>query len=111
MGGMPAAAGAGVRAGAGQVPAVARGGAGAAPAGTISTAAGGIGGPEAATNVAMTPCGVAFVGGHLYIADSPRTRTPRLTGAVREMSPGTGLLSTLAGTHVQGPAGDRGPAT
>src|SRR6202034_619114 len=63
-------------------------------------------------NVALTRCNVACVGGHLYIADTaPRPRSHQ-TGAVREMSPGSSTLTTLAGSHLfSGPIGDGRPAT
>ena len=80
-------------------------------AGVISTVAGGVGGPGNATSVALTACNVAFAQGHLYIADSTQGRLPRSSGAVREMSPGSSLLTTPAGTHAAGPLGDGGPAT
>ena len=99
----------------GQAVAAARpGGAGAAraagqAAGTISTVAGGVGGPASGTKVALSPCDVAFADGHLLIADVADTTTR--AGAVREMSPGSSLLTTLAGTHAFGPLGDGGAAT
>ena len=84
-----------------------------AAAGVISTVAGGVGGPEVGTKVAINSCGVAFSDGHLYISDStvPGARSP--VGAVRMMSPGSGVLSTfVAGTYLHhGRLGDGGPAT
>jgi hypothetical protein len=76
----------------------------AASAGTISTVAGGVGGPGKATTVALRdPCGVAFGAGHVYVAD---------TWAVRAVSPGTGRLTTPAGTGVLGgPTGNGRRAT
>ena len=71
-------------------------------AGIISTVAGGPGGPGNAAAVSLnTPCGVSFAPGHLYIASRR---------AVRQVSPRTGKLTTLAGTNSAGPAGDGGPA-
>ena len=71
-------------------------------AGIISTVAGGPGGPGNAAAVSLnTPCGVSFAPGHLYIASQR---------AVRQVSPRTGKLTTLAGTNSAGPAGDGGPA-
>src|SRR5690348_17959852 len=69
-----------------------RGGRAAAPpglaAGVISTVAGGVGGPGKATKVAVSPAGVAFIGGSLYIADAL---------SVRKVNPATGGLTTPAG--------------
>src|SRR5215470_7066938 len=97
----------------GQAVAAARlGGAGApsavgqAAGGIISTVAGGVGGPASGTKVALSPCDVAFAHGHLLIAEATRR-----AGAVREMSPGSSLLTTPAGTHAFGPVGDGGAAT
>ena len=71
-------------------------------AGIISTVAGGPGGPGNAAAVSLnTPCGVSFAPGHLYIASQR---------AVRQVSPRTDKLTTLAGTNSAGPAGDGGPA-
>ena len=71
-------------------------------AGIISTVAGGPGGPGNAAAVSLnTPCGVSFAPGHLYIASRQ---------AVRQVSPRTDKLTTLAGTNSAGPAGDGGPA-
>ena len=73
-----------------------------AVAGTISTVAGGVGGPARATGVPVTdPCGVAFAGGLMYIADGP---------TVREVN-SADRLTTPAGTGTIGPLGDGGPAT
>ena len=52
----------------------ARAGAGVLPLGSvrggiISTVAGGVGGPGPATSVAVSPCGVDWTGGWLYIGD------------------------------------------
>jgi len=79
--------------------------AGQAAGGIISTVAGGLGGPESGTKVALSACDVAFAHGHLLIADPTR-----YVGAVREMSPGSSLLTTPAGTHAFGLLGDGGPA-
>jgi trimeric autotransporter adhesin len=74
----------------------------ASTAGIISTVAGGPGGPGNAAAVSLnTPCGVSFAPGHLYIASQQ---------AVRQVSPRTGRLTTLAGTNSAGPPGDGGPA-
>jgi NHL repeat-containing protein len=71
-------------------------------AGVISTVAGGVGGPAMGTKVALlTPCEVAFGAGHLFIADRV---------SVRRLSPGTGYLTTAAGTGVAGLLGDGGLA-
>jgi trimeric autotransporter adhesin len=71
-------------------------------AGVISTVAGGVGGPAGGTKVALfLPCGVSFGAGHLYIADRV---------SVRQLSPGTGQLTTPVGTGVAGLLGDGGPA-
>lgn len=70
-------------------------GAARAPAGVITTVAGGVGGPAAATRVALNlPCGVSYGAAHLYIAD---------TFSVRRVDPATGWLTTPAGATV-GPA-------
>jgi len=67
----------------------------AAAAGTISTVAGGAGGPAPATDIIMSPCGVTFSGGSLYIVDGLD---------VRKVSPASDWLTTLAGTGSPGPA-------
>lgn len=60
----------------------------------ISTVAGGVGGPALGTRVALLiPCGVSAGAGHLYIAGG---------NSVRQLSPGTGQLTTPAGTGVAG---------
>src|SRR5579863_9285334 len=69
----------------------------AAAAGTISTVAGGAGGPALATDIIMSPCGVTFSGGSLYIVDGLD---------VRKVSPASDWLTTLAGTGSPGPARD-----
>ncbi len=74
----------------------------AGPSGTISTVAGGVGGPARATKMALSPCGVSFSGGALYIGDH---------GAIRKVKPGTDWLTTPAGAGVSEPPGDGGPAT
>jgi trimeric autotransporter adhesin len=74
----------------------------AATAGIISTVAGGVGGPGPATAVALVPSGVFYGGGSLYIAGST---------SVRKVDPGTGHLTTPAGTGVSGPLGDGGWAS
>jgi len=79
------------------------------PAGVISTLAGGgtsvpgDGGP--ATNAFIEPWGVAVDGsGNVFIADTFNNR-------VREVDQSTGIITTVAGTGVQGFGGDGGPAT
>jgi trimeric autotransporter adhesin len=73
--------------------------------GTISTVAGGVGGPGVATGVAISPCGVSYGAGHLYVEDyGPGD-------SVRAVSPETDRLTTVAGTNAEGPLGDGGPAT
>ena len=77
-----------------------------APAGTISTVAGGVGGPAKATTVALDAfqsqtCGVTFGGGSLYIANA---------NTVRKVNPRTGWLTTPAGTGIDEPFSDGGPA-
>src|SRR5215831_12056524 len=69
-------------------------------AGVISTLAGGVGGPGAAMQVALVPCGMALAGGNLYVATE---------GSVRKVS-STGFLTTPAGTEALGRLGDGGPA-
>jgi hypothetical protein len=71
-------------------------------AGSISTIAGGVGGPALATNVALNdPCGVSYTGGRLYAGDFL---------AVRQVNPGSGALTTPAGSGAFGPVGTGGPA-
>ena len=70
-------------------------------AGVISTVAGGVGGPARAIRVAVTPCGVSFGAGRLYVAAG---------STVRAVTRGTGQLTTPAGTGLPGVLGDRGPA-
>ena len=77
------------------------GGSRAALAGVISTAAGGVGGPGKATQVALTPCGVSFADGHVYIGGG---------STVRKVSELTDSLATPAGTGSTAPLGDGGPA-
>ena len=74
----------------------------AAAAGTISTVAGGAGGPALATDIIMSPCGVTFSGGSLYIVDGLD---------VRKVSPASDWLTTLAGTGSPGPASNGHLAT
>lgn len=65
---------------------------GAVRAGVITTIAGGPGGPAPGTRVAVNdPCGVAFGHGTAYFTESA-------ADLVRRLNPGTGLLSTVAGT-------------
>ena len=70
-------------------------------AGVISTVAGGVGGPGLATRVAMTPCGVAFGGGHVYIGAGE---------TVRKLNPASDFLTTPAGTGLAGKSGNGGRA-
>ena len=71
-------------------------------AGVISTIAGGPGGPAQATTVAVPgPCGVSSASGALYVG----------AGVVREVSVGTGQLTTPAGSGALGPSGNGVPAT
>ncbi len=70
--------------------------------GVISTVAGGVGGPGRATLVAVTPCGVSFGAGHVYVSSF---------ASVRKVDPGTDRLTTPAGTGVSGPLGDGRLAT
>src|SRR5262252_7591105 len=75
----------------------------AAPAtasGIISTVAGGVGGPAQATTVSLSPCGVFFNRGTMYVADG---------SAVREVNPSDGL-TTPAGTGVSSGPGVGVPA-
>jgi hypothetical protein len=72
------------------------------PGGVISTVEGGPGGPGPATSVALTPCGVHWVDGWLYIGDGT---------VVRRVSTATGALTTVAGDDAAGPADDSGAAT
>jgi len=66
-------------------------------AGDISTVAGGVGGPARATTVSLGVCGIAFGGGHLYLAGS---------GTVRSVNPAGDGLTTPAGIgNVPGPLG------
>ena len=69
--------------------------------GIISTVAGGVGGPGPATSVAVSPCGVAWAGGWLYVGDG---------SMVRRVSMATGALITVAGDNAAGPADDSGTA-
>jgi hypothetical protein len=73
-----------------------------APGGIISTVAGGVGGPGRATSIAISPCGVRWAGGWLYIGDS---------STVRRVSTATDALTTVAGDNAAGPADDSGAAT
>ncbi len=81
-----------------------------AQAGTISTVAGssqgfgGDSGPAAAAHL-NAPAGLAIDGaGNLYFCDSANYRVRRIDAA-------TGIITTVAGTGVQGTGGDNGPAT
>ena len=92
--GLAGAAGA-AQAGAGVLPL------GSARGGVISTVEGGAGGPGPATSVAVSPCGVNWAGGWLYIAAG---------SVVRRVSTATGALTTVAGDDAAGPADDSGAA-
>ena len=92
--GTAGAARAGARTGTGPPPGSVRGG-------VISTIAGGVGGPGPATSVAISPCGVRWAGGWLYIGDG---------ATVRRVSAATGALTTVAGDNAAGPADDSGTA-
>ncbi len=74
---------------------------GSVPGGVISTVEGGAGGPGPATSVAVSPCGVDWAGGWLYLADG---------STVRRVSTATGALTTVAGDNAAGPADDSGAA-
>jgi trimeric autotransporter adhesin len=81
-------------------------------AGVISTVAGGVGGPEAGTDVALAgPCGLSFGGGNLYIGDTSPHQDLDVSGAVRVMSPGSDLLTTIAGNREHEPYANGIPAT
>jgi hypothetical protein len=69
--------------------------------GTISTIAGGVGGPGPATSVAISPCGVRWAGGWLYIGDG---------STVRRVSAATDALTTVSGDNAAGPADESGTA-
>ncbi len=72
-------------------------------AGDISTVAGGVGGPARATTVSLGVCGIAFGGGHLYLAGS---------GTLRSVNPAGDWLTTPAGIgNVTGPLGNGVRAT
>jgi trimeric autotransporter adhesin len=79
----------------------ARPSAGSLRGGIISTVAGGAGGPGLATSVAVSPCGVDWAGGWLYIGDG---------STVRRVSAATDALSTVAGDNAAGSADDSGAA-
>jgi hypothetical protein len=98
-----------VVAGVGLVPAAAAtGGVRAKAAGTVSTVAGGVGGPAGATSVSLTPCGVAWAAGSVYVADN-RLLSGGTGSAVRKVD-SAGRLTTPAGTGTAGPLGDGGLA-
>src|SRR5215469_10231819 len=75
---------------------------GSASGATISTVAGGVGGPGRATSVGISPCGVHWAGGSLYIGDG---------STVREVSTATDALTTVAGDNAAGPTDNSGAAT
>ena len=96
--GLVLAGGNGAAAAAGQ-----RGGQGGSTAAwTISTVAGGVGGPAKATQVSVSPYGVFYGTGGLYLAD---------WGSVARVDPQTDQLAPVAGTGVAGPLGDKSAAT
>jgi hypothetical protein len=103
-----ACAGVALAAGLAGLAGAARAGSGAPPAagsvrgGVISTVAGGAGGPGPATSVAISPCGVRWAGGWLYIGGG---------SAMRRVSTATGALTTVAGDNAAGPAYNSGAAT
>ncbi|HEY2579031.1 MAG TPA: hypothetical protein VGI74_22210, partial [Streptosporangiaceae bacterium] len=70
-----------------------------ATADVISTAAGGVGGPGSGMSVALgNPCDVSVGNGHIFIADTKfHTFDRQYSGAVREMSPSSSELTTVAG--------------
>ncbi|MBU2009421.1 MAG: hypothetical protein KJ624_06275, partial [Chloroflexi bacterium] len=72
-------------------------------AGTGTAGFGGDGGPAAAAQL-NNPVGVALDSGNLYIADRSNHR-------VRRVDLATGIITTFAGTGVQGSGGDGSPAT
>jgi hypothetical protein len=74
---------------------------GSAAGGIISTVAGGVGGPGPAPSVAVSPCGVDWAGGWLYLGDG---------SMVRRVSAATGALTTVAGDNAAGPVDDSGAA-
>ena len=76
--------------------------AGSVRAGVISTVAGGVGGPGPADSVAVSPCGVDWAGGWLYIGDN---------SAVRRVSTATGALTTVAGDNATALVDNSGAAT
>ena len=73
---------------------------------TIATVAGGLGGPGAATNIALaSPRAVAVdSAGNLYIADESKH-------VVRKVDASTGIISTVAGNGTRGFGGDGSAAT
>ena len=79
-----------------------------AATGTIRTIAGGGSAPAdgvPATSTWLDPSGVAVdLGGNIYIAESSHYR-------IREVNASSGMISTVAGTGVDGYGGDGGPAT
>jgi hypothetical protein len=72
--------------------------------------AGGVGGPAKATKVGVSPLGVAFAGGSLYIADalSVRKVSPATDGLTTPAGSGASALSATGGA---GPLGNGGRAT
>lgn len=71
------------------------------PPGTVRTIAGGIGGPARATSVGLTPCGVAFGAGSLYVSEGT---------TIRRVNPVSDWLSNVAGVGTEGFAADGTPA-
>jgi sugar lactone lactonase YvrE len=92
MGAVPAVAG----------PALAAAGSPPPAAGRITTVAGGAGGPGPGRSVAVVPCDVILTGGRVLFSDQ--------NGALRQLNPRTGGLTTVAGNGVPLYSGDGGPA-
>jgi hypothetical protein len=64
------------------------------PAGTITSLAGGPGGPGPATSLSLTPCGLGYSGGSVYVGDSNGDGTG---DSIARISTSTGTLSMIAG--------------
>src|SRR5580658_6027686 len=71
------------------------------PPGTVETIAGGIGGPARATSVGLTPCGLAFEAGFLYVSEGT---------SIRRVNPVSDWLANVAGVGTEGFAADGTPA-
>jgi len=63
----------------------------------ITTVAGGVGGPDAASSVALSPCGLRFADDALLVGTGD---------AIRRINPATGWLTNVAGDGANGDAGD-----